>query len=318
MNPHVNPTIETHDLAKKFGRTEVLRGIDLAVPEGAIYALVGANGAGKTTMIKLMMSILRPTSGSATVLGRDSAKLAGEDFNRIGYVSENQDLPDGMTVESMLDYLRPFYPRWDKALEQQLVRQFDLPLDRKLKHLSRGMRMKAAFASSLAYRPTLMVLDEPFTGLDPLVRDELIESLLERAPETTIFLSSHDLAEIESFASHVGYLENGRILFSEEMAVLSDRFREVTVTLAAPAGLPPNLPQAWLLPETADCVVRFIHSEYRGEGSEREVAGIFTSARDVACEAMPLRSIFLAIAKSGRTQNHAARKTAAANGRAQA
>ena len=311
----MNPVIQIEHLNKRFGRTEVLRGIDLAVPEGAIYALVGPNGAGKTTMIKLLMNILRPTSGTAAVLGVDSAKLEGEAFSRIGYVSENQDLPDGMTVGSMLDYLRPFYPRWDRALEQQLVRQFELPLNRKLKHLSRGMRMKAAFASSLAYRPPLMVLDEPFTGLDPLVRDELIESLLERAPETTIFLSSHDLAEIESFASHVGYLEDGRLLFSEEITVLSDRFREVMITLPEPSRLPSNLPPAWLLPEASDCVVRFVHSEYKGEASEREMAGVFASARDVACEAMPLRSIFLAIAKSGRTQNHAARDTTA--GRAQ-
>jgi ABC-2 type transport system ATP-binding protein len=303
MNLHVNSTIQTRDLAKQFGRTEVLSGINLDVPEGAIYALVGANGAGKTTMIKLMMNILRPTSGSASVLGVDSAKLAGEDFNRIGYVSENQDLPDGMTVASLLDYLRAFYPRWDRALEQQLVRQFDLPMDRKLKQLSRGMRMKAAFAGSLAYRPSLLVLDEPFTGLDPLVRDELIESLLERAPETTIFLSSHDLAEIESFASHVGYLEKGRMLFSEEMAVLSERFREVTVTLAAPAPLPSNLPPTWLLPETTDCVARFIASEYKGEETQREIAAMFPGARNVAEEAMPLRAIFLAIAKSGRTQS---------------
>jgi ABC-2 type transport system ATP-binding protein len=149
----MNPTIETRELAKSFGRTEVLRGIDLAVPEGAIYALVGANGAGKTTMIKLMMNILRPTAGHATVLGIDSGKLAGKALNRIGYVSENQDLPDAMTVGAMLEYLRGFYPQWDRELERELVRQFDLPLDRKLKHLSRGMRMKAAFAGSLAYRP---------------------------------------------------------------------------------------------------------------------------------------------------------------------
>src|SRR5436305_10477684 len=120
----------------------------------------------------------------------------------------------------MLAYYQNFYPRWDRSLEQQLVRQFDLPLNRKLKHLSRGMRMKAAFASSLAYRPELIVLDEPFSGLDPLVRDELIEGLIERAPETTIFLSSHDLAEIESFSTHVGFLEQGRLLFSEELAML--------------------------------------------------------------------------------------------------
>jgi ABC-2 type transport system ATP-binding protein len=315
MSP-MNPTIQTESLAKRFGHTEVLRGIDLAVPEGAIYALVGANGAGKTTIIKLLMNILRPTAGHAGVLGIDSEKLAGAAFNRIGYVSENQELPDAMTVGALLDYMRPFYPKWDRTLEHQLVRQFDLPLDRKLKHLSRGMRMKAAFASSLAYRPKLIVLDEPFTGLDPLVRDELIEGLLERAPETTIFLSSHDLAEIESFASHVGYLEDGRMLFSDEMAVLSDRFREVTITLAAPTPLPPDLPPTWLLPETVDCVLRFVHSEYRGDATARELAAIFASARDISAEPMPLRSIFLAIAKSGRGHNHAPH-TPAANRRSE-
>jgi len=316
MSP-MNPTIQTDSLAKSFGRTDVLRGIDLAVPEGAIYALVGANGAGKTTIIKLLMNILPPGTGSARVLGITSRKLAGAAFNRIGYVSENQELPDAMTVGELLDYMRPFYPTWDRGLEQQLVRQFDLPLGRKLKHLSRGMRMKAAFASSLAYRPRLIVLDEPFTGLDPLVRDELIEGLLERAPETTIFLSSHDLAEIESFASHVGYLEEGRMLFSEEMAVLSDRFREVTITLAAPTPLPPNLPPAWLLPETVDCVLRFVHSEYQGDATARELAAIFASARDISAEPMPLRSIFLAIAKSGRSHNRAPH-IPAANGRSEA
>jgi ABC-2 type transport system ATP-binding protein len=166
----MNDTIRTENLSKRFRSTSALNEATLAVPEGAIYALVGANGAGKTTLIKLLMNIFRPTSGRARVMGIESRHLAGKDFQRIGYVSENQDMPDWMTVEAMLDYLRPFYPQWDGALEQQLVRQFDLPLKRKLKHLSRGMRMKAAFASSLAYRPKLIVLDEPFSGLDPLER----------------------------------------------------------------------------------------------------------------------------------------------------
>jgi ABC-2 type transport system ATP-binding protein len=299
----MNPTIQTHALTKTFGHTDALAGVDLTVPEGAIYALVGANGAGKTTIIKLLMNILRPTSGTAQVLGLDSHHVAGAAFNRIGYVSENQDLPEWMTVGALLDYMRPFYPRWDRTLEQQLVRQFDLPLKRKLKHLSRGMKMKAAFASSLAYRPSLIILDEPFSGLDPLVRDELIEGLLERAPETTIFLSSHDLAEIESFASHVGYLENGRMLFSEEMSVLSDRFRDITVTLPTPSPLPPNLPATWLIAETVDHVIRFVHSDYNDLTTAAELTSIFPAARDIAIDPMPLRSIFLAIAKSGRAHN---------------
>jgi ABC-type multidrug transport system ATPase subunit len=128
------------------------------------------------------------------------------------------------------------------------------------------MKMKAAFASSLAYRPSLIILDEPFSGLDPLVRDELIEGLIERAPETTIFLSSHDLAEIESFSSHVGYLEQGRLLFSEEMSVLTGRFREVTVTLENPQylflrisrqpGSNPNSPTASSTSSTAAIRIR--------------------------------------------------------------
>jgi ABC-2 type transport system ATP-binding protein len=295
-------TIRTESLSRRFGRTVAVDRVDLAVPEGAIYALVGANGAGKTTLIKLLMNIFRPTAGRAQVLGIDSASLAGKAFTRIGYVSENQETLDWMTVGALLDYCRFFYPQWDRALERQLVSQFDLPLDRKLKHLSRGMRMKASFASSLAYRPSLIVLDEPFSGLDPLVRDELIEGLLERAPETTIFLSSHDLAEIESFSSHVGFLEQGRLLFSEEMSVLTDRFRAVTVTLDRSSPLPSNLPSSWLQAQAADCVISFVHSNYQGQATTSELAEIFPSARDIALDPMPLRSIFLAIAKSGRAQ----------------
>jgi ABC-2 type transport system ATP-binding protein len=160
--------------------------------------------------------------------------------------------------------------------------------------------MKASFASSLAYRPRLIVLDEPFSGLDPLVRDELIEGLLERAPETTIFLSSHDLAEIESFSSHVGFLEQGKLLFSEELTELTDRFRDVTVTLEGPLHLPTRIPASWLQAQSSDSVIRFVHSGYRQHDTERELGQAFPTARDISFDPMPLRSIFLAIAKSSR------------------
>jgi ABC-2 type transport system ATP-binding protein len=293
--------IQTRQLSKRYRRTTALNEVTLDIPPGAIYALVGANGAGKTTLIKLLMNILRPSSGAATVLDIPSTKVAGAAFDRIGYVSENQELPESMTVSAFLAFMRPFYPKWDTALEAQLVQQFDLPLDRKLKNLSRGMKMKAALASALAYRPSLIVLDEPFSGLDPLVRDELIESLLERAPETTILLSSHDLAEIESFASHVGYLEQGRLLFSEEMASLSARFREVEITLPASSSpVPADLPAAWLLTEHTGSVLRFIDSHFDPDTSPSALASRFPDSTGIAIEAMPLRAIFLAIAKSGR------------------
>jgi ABC-2 type transport system ATP-binding protein len=246
------------------------------------------------------MNIFAPTSGHAEVLGMDSTRIAGSALTAIGYVSENQELPGWMRVDAFLAYMRPFYPSWDRDLENELVKQFELPLERKLKHLSRGMRMKAALASSLAYHPKVIVLDEPFTGLDPLVRDELIEGLLERATESTIFISSHDLAEIESFASHVGYLEQGRLQFSEELIVLSARFREVELTFHGPAALPEKWPDTWMHPGSSAAVLRFIASRFDQERTSAEIRNLFGEVRDVTFTPMSLRSIFLAMAKSGR------------------
>ena len=297
----MSSAIRMENITKKFGRVTALDGLNLEVPEGAIYAFVGPNGAGKTTAIKILLNIFAPTSGNAHLLGLDSRGIAGSAFTSIGYVSENQEQPEWMRVDAFLSYLRPFYPSWDRTLENELVKQFDLPLDRKLKHLSRGMKMKVALASSLAYHPKVIVLDEPFSGLDPLVRDELIESLLERAPETTIFVSSHDLAEVESFASHVGYLEQGQLQFSEELVALAARFREVEVTLDAPFDPPEKWPSTWMRPETSAAVLRFVESRFDQKRTSAEVRNLFGDVRDLTCTPMSLRSIFLAMAKSGRS-----------------
>ena len=292
--------IRTEHLVKKFRRLEALRGLDLAVPDGAIYALVGPNGAGKTTAIKIFMNIIRASEGRAEVLGLDSSKLRGHAFTSIGYVSENQQLPEWMKIGAFLAYLRPFYPTWDRTLEAELVKQFSLPLDRKLRQLSRGMKMKAALASTLAFHPKLIVLDEPFTGLDPLVRDELIQSLLERAEESSIFISSHDLAEIESFASHVGYLEEGQLRFSEELSSLVDRFREVELTFETPPSLPEKTPPSWLQLSNSAAVIRFVDSGFDPERTTADIRTILGEVKNATYSPMSLRSIFLAMAKSGR------------------
>ena len=296
----MNPIIETNSLNRHFGRTEAVRELTFQVPEGSIYGLVGPNGAGKTTAIKLLMKILAPTSGRSEVLATDSRHLGPRDFAQIGYVSENQELPEWMTVRYFLRYLAPFYPTWDDALERELLRQFQLPLDQKLKDLSRGMRMKASLASSLAYRPRLIVLDEPFTGLDALVRDELIESLLARAEGTTIFLSSHDLGEMESFASHIGYLEEGKLRISEELESLSARFREIVLTFDAPPDHPRELPADWMHLEIAGPVARFVDTRYAPDRSAELARKVFPTYRDMAVNGMPLRAIFVALAKKGR------------------
>ncbi len=292
--------IRTQGLTKKFRRVMAVNGVTLTVPEGCIYALVGTNGAGKTTLIKTLMNILEPTSGRAEVLGWNSRRLSGQAFTKIGYVSENQELPEWMTVEYFLRYCKGFYPAWDDALAADMVRQFGLPLDRKLRHLSRGMRMKAALASSLAYRPKLIVLDEPFSGLDALVRDELIETLLEHAAEATVLISSHDLSEIESFASHIGYLDNGHLHFSEEMTTLSSRFREIEITLASAEPLPRPWPKDWLEAQSSAAVVRFVESQFDPERTPERIKQAFPSARDVAIRSIPLRQIFVTLAKTHR------------------
>ncbi len=297
----MSDTLRTIGLKKRFGRTMVLDGLDMAVPEGAIYGLVGPNGAGKSTTIKILMNIYRASGGRAEVFGRDSRKISPRrDLTRIGYVSENQEFPEWMTVGYFMAYLKPFYPAWDDERAEELLRQFELPRDRKLMHLSHGMRMKAALASSLAYRPQLIVLDEPFTGLDSLVRDELIEGLLESVEGATIFISSHDLAEIESFASHVGYLNRGRLQFSEEMSSLIQRFREVEVTLEGSAPRANGWPATWLNVEQSAALVRFVDAQFDAEKSTADVRRVFGEGSEVAVRPMPLRQIFVTLARAGR------------------
>ncbi len=292
--------LEAIDLSKRFRRTVVLEHMNLSVPEGSIYGLVGPNGAGKTTTIKLLMNIHRPSGGRTEVFGGDSRDLRPSDFAEIGYVSENQELPGWMTVGHLMSYLKPFYPTWDDTRAADLLTQFDLPSDRKLRNLSRGMRMKAALASSLAYRPRLILLDEPFTGLDPLVRDELSSGFLENAENASILISSHDLNEIESFVSHIGYLDRGRLQFSDEMTALAGRFREIEITRDGGTGSPEPLPSAWMNVEESASVVRFVDTQFDQERTTADVRRIFGEPKQITINPMPLRSIFVTLAKSGR------------------
>jgi ABC-2 type transport system ATP-binding protein len=291
--------IEAIALTKRFKGVRAVQDLNLQISEGEVYALMGPNGAGKTTLIKLLMNLMVPTEGEARVLGLNSESLQGKRFEKIGYVSENQKMPDWMTIQGFLDYWRPFYPTWDKALEERLAKQFDLPRKRRLKNLSRGVRMKAALTSILAYRPSLIVLDEPLSGLDPLVRDELIDGLLGLAGETTILFSSHDLAEIEHFANHVGYMESGRLVFSETMEAVRQRFWRIEATAAGPIGPLEHLPATWLEFNAIESRAQWIETDYSPEQSAtraREVIGPI----EIQAHSLTLREIFLASARMRR------------------
>jgi ABC-2 type transport system ATP-binding protein len=221
--------IQAHDIWKTYGRFGAVQGLSLAVPEGSIYALIGPSGAGKTTLIKILMNILTPTRGTASILGVDSRELGPRVLENIGYVSENQELPGRLKVGDCFDYLRPYYPRWDAKLETELRGQLRLPAERRIRHLSHGMRLKMALACALSFRPRLLVLDEPFSGLDALVRDELTEGFLRQAAGLTVLISSHELAEIERIATHVAFLNAGRLLFQGTTEELSEHGRAIGI-----------------------------------------------------------------------------------------
>ena len=297
--------IQSESLNKSFRRHDAVRGVSLAVPDGSIYALIGANGAGKTTTIKTLLNVLTPTSGRAEVMGVDSIRLSAKEFRRIGYVSENQELPPRLTVRAYLDYLRPFYPTWDRSLERSLISELQLPLDRKIRELSHGMRMKASLACALCYRPQLLVLDEPFSGLDPLVRDELMERLLQQADEMTVFLSSHELDEIEGSTTYVGYLENGRLLFQESMAQLSARVREVRVTMNHDAAIPQVFPENWINMSAAGNVLSFTDVRFESQVLQTAVNSLLADIREIGVQPVALRSIFTALARSSRSRKAA-------------
>jgi len=305
--------IEVYRLWKQFGRVEALQGLSFAVPEGSAFALIGANGAGKTTMIKVLMNILEPSRGHARILGVDSRRLSPNELRQIGYVSENQDMPARLTVAEYLDYLRPFYPGWDRDLEVAMRRQLRLPAERRLSDLSHGMRMKMCLVCALAYRPRLLVLDEPFSGLDPLVREEFMEEMLKQSGGTTILISSHELSEIDGVATHVAFLDEGRLLFEESMAELSARFREVRVTLESASGgaselKTEQLPESWLNMQMAGSVLAFVETRFSEPELGERVRAALGPVRAIQAEPMGLRAIFITMAKSKR-------EDAATNGR---
>jgi ABC-2 type transport system ATP-binding protein len=299
--------IETHQLSRRYGKADALHGLDLAVPAGSIFAFIGPNGAGKSTTIRVLMNLIEPTGGEARVLGVDSRKLSPRERAQIGYVSENQKLPEWMTVDQLLRYCRPLYPTWDRDLEAKLLRQFELPPDRKLKHLSRGMMMKAALLSSLAYRPRLLVLDEPFSGLDPLVRDEFIRGALEvsQQEEWTIFISSHDINEVEQLADWVGIIDAGRLNIAERIETLQARFRRIEITATGEAPSVDVLPESWLEVEKVDNFLRAIDTNFSPGRFEYYRRDLPPDA-EVIAKPMTLREIFVVLARVGRAQQRKA------------
>jgi ABC-2 type transport system ATP-binding protein len=222
--------IQTNALSKSYGGVQAVCGLNLSVPAGCITAFLGLNGAGKSTTVKMLLGMLEPSSGDGQLLGcriGDPAQSVAM-RRRVAYVSENKRLYDYMTVAQIIRFTRSFYPDWRADVERDLLRAYQLPPDRKVKKLSKGMRTKLALLLAFARRPDLLILDEPSEGLDPIGIEQLLESLVTRCSEgTSVFFSSHQIPEVERIADHVCMLDKGRLVIDASMDDLRQSYRQI-------------------------------------------------------------------------------------------
>ncbi len=234
--------IETADLRKHYGPIEAVRGLNLEVPAGSIYGFLGRNGAGKTTTIKVLLGMAQLTGGHARVFGlpADVPESSLEIHRRTGFVSEEKELYDYMTVAEMVRFTAAFYPRWRGDLEQRYLHRFELPPDRKIKALSRGMRTKLALLLALCRHAELLILDEPTSGLDPAMTEGVLQALVSHVASEglTVFFSSHQIAEVEQIADRVTIIDRGRAVVSDTLDDLRERYCRIQLVFEGDAPAP--------------------------------------------------------------------------------
>jgi ABC-2 type transport system ATP-binding protein len=247
MNPpnsgSADSVIRIQNLSRRFRTKLALDDVSLEVPRGQVFGLVGANGAGKTTLIKHVLGLLKPEQGTVQVFGVAPVDQPVEVLGRIGFLSEDRDLPPWMRVEELIRYTRAFYPSWDAGYAEQLREQFQLDRRAVVKHLSRGELAKAGLLLALAHRPELLVLDEPSSGLDPVVRREMLEAIVRTVADEgrTVLFSSHLLDEIERVSDQVAMMSGGRIVLRGALTEILESHHRLTLRFDTPREVAPVL-----------------------------------------------------------------------------
>lgn len=232
--------IALSDLTRRFGGRAALDSVTLAVPRGAVFGLVGANGAGKTTLIKHVLGLLRAEQGTVRVLGLDPVAEPVAVLSRLGYLSEENDLPGWMTVAELLRYSRALHPGWDDAYAEELRGMFALDPAARIQNLSKGQKARAGLVAALAHRPELLVLDEPSSGLDPIVRRDILNAVIRTIAHEgrTVLFSSHLLDEVDEVADHVAMIRQGRVALSAPLDEVRRTHSAVTVRFPDPRARP--------------------------------------------------------------------------------
>lgn len=252
--------LRVRNLTKAFGDFRAVDGLDLKVDEGEIYGFLGVNGAGKTTTIRMLMGILAPDEGSIELFGKTARRTSLKQKQNIGYVSQEQVFYPWMTARMLGRFVGGLYPNWDRDEFERILGVLEVPPDRKTANLSGGMRVKLALALALAPRPSLLILDEPTAGMDPVARREFLEIIEHQAREygRTTFFSTHLLDEVERVADRVGIIHRGRTRFEGDLSLLQNRVQKVEMTSAQPI---PEGFEVWKVEEKEDRVTAVVDGD---------------------------------------------------------
>jgi ABC-2 type transport system ATP-binding protein len=284
--------VEVRNVTRRFGDKLALDNVSFKVSTGSVVGLVGENGAGKTTLIKHILGLLKAQSGSARVFGLDPVADPVGVLSRVGYLSEDPDMPGWMRVRELIRYVAAFYPTWDHEYAERLRREFGLDPNAKIKHLSKGQRARAGLLVALAYKPELLLLDEPSSGLDPIVRRDILGAIVRTIADEgrTVLFSSHLLAEVERVSDQVAMIKSGRILFCDALDRVKNRHARLTLRFEDPQPAPPRLAGAlaW------DGVGREWTAVCSGNSNEWRSAAAAIGAQVIEQSTVSLDEIFIA------------------------
>lgn len=282
--------IETTELAKYYGKTKALNGLTLHAPYGTVYGFLGRNGAGKSTTLKILMGLARATSGAARVLGEAARPENLRVLERTAYVGENKPLYESMTPAEMARFTRGFYRTWSDEAAARYAKMLDIPMQRKIRTLSKGNRTKVSLMLAMAQSAELLLFDEPTDGLDPVYLDDVLRELMTRhvGAGRTVFFSSHDLSEVEQVAEWVGIIDDGRMLLEARLDDIRENYRMV---IASGNALPDKGAHVMALTREGN------YSKYvlTCEGDVWAASLTNNGATVLETRAMNLREVFLAL-----------------------